>query len=161
MRQARESSFACTSRFAQRLEEQSLWALQEGQREAWRQKRCREVRAATSTEQKLSPGVEPSGRRTHLCCHFCEAQLCVCVCVRACVHACVHTHACLYWGEVWVLDELSGISEADLAKVGTAAVQPCQLSAFGKGVPAKSLSPFLSSTWRGSEYSPSYACNHH
>ena len=31
----------------------------------------------------------------------------------------------LVWGEVWVLDELSGMSEADLAKVGTAAVQPC------------------------------------
>ena len=65
----RESSFACASRFAQGLEWPSVWAFQEGQREAWRQKRCREVRAATSAEQKLNPGVEPSGQGTHLC-HF-------------------------------------------------------------------------------------------
>ena len=42
-------------------------------------------------------------------------------------------------GGVWVLDELSGISEADLAKVGAAAVQPCQLSDVGKGVPARAF----------------------
>ena len=38
-----------------------------------------------------------------------------------------------------MLDELSGISEADLAKVGAAAVQPCQLSDVGTGVPARAF----------------------
>ena len=128
----RESSFTRASGFAQGLEGPSLWALQEGQGEAWRQKRCKEVRAATSAEQKLSPGVELSGQGTHLCCRFCEAQLCVCVCVCVCVHTCMG-------GGVWVLDELSGISEADLAKVGAAAVQPCQLSDVGTGVPARAF----------------------
>ena len=82
----------------------------------------------------------------------------MCVCVRVCVCMCMHVHACLGGGRWWVLDELSGVSEADLS---TLAVQPCQLSAVGKGVPAKSLSSFLSPAWCGSEYSPLYACNHH
>ena len=59
--------------------------------------------------------------------------MCVCVCVCVCARA----HACM--GEV--LDELSGISasswhvdsEADLAKVGTAMVQPLPPLRLGVG----------------------------